>query len=170
MARLLADLTPLRVSADYRRIWAALSISNIGQQMTAVAVGIQVYSITQSSFAVGMVGLFQLIPLIGFGLYGGMLSDVHDRRLLGLITAVGLMACSAVLFAQAVAGLGSVALLYAVVAVQSAFFAVGNPARSSIIPRLVGIPSCSPRRTRSACSRGASASPRDRCSVASSSP
>ena len=138
MARLLADLTPLRVSADYRRIWSALSISNVGQQMTAVAVGIQVYSITHSSFAVGMVGLFQLIPLIGFGLYGGMLSDVHDRRLLGLITAAGLMGCSVVLYAQSVAGLGSVALLYAVVAVQSAFFAVGNPARASIIPRLVG--------------------------------
>ena len=138
MARLFADLTPLRVSADYRRIWSALSISNVGQQMTAVAVGIQVFSITHSSFAVGMVGLFQLIPLIGFGLYGGMLSDVHDRRLLGLITAVGLMACSIVLLAQSVAGLGSVAVLYAVVAVQSGFFAVGNPARASIIPRLVG--------------------------------
>ncbi|MDA8435701.1 MAG: MFS transporter [Actinomycetales bacterium] len=138
MPRLLADLTPLRVSADYRRIWAALSISNVGQQMTAVAVGIQVYSITHSSFAVGLVGLFQLVPLIGFGLYGGMLSDVHDRRLLGLITAAGLMACSVVLYAQSVAGLGSVALLYGVVAVQSAFFAVGNPARASIIPRLVG--------------------------------
>ncbi len=139
MRRLFADLTPLRVSADYRRIWAALSISNVGQQMTAVAVGIQVYSITHSSFAVGLVGLFQLVPLIGFGLYGGMLSDVHDRRMLGLVTAVGLMACSAVFFAQSVAGLGSVALLYAVVAVQSAFFAVGNPARASIIPRLVGV-------------------------------
>ena len=138
MARLFADLTPLRVSADYRRIWSALSISNIGQQMTAVAVGIQVYSLTHSSFAVGMVGLFQLVPLIGFGLYGGMLSDVHDRRLLGLITAVGLMACSVVLLAQSVAGVGSVALLYGVVAVQSGFFAVGNPARASIIPRLVG--------------------------------
>ena len=139
MPRLFADLTPLRVSADYRRIWAALSISNVGQQMTAVAVGIQVYSITHSSFAVGLVGLFQLVPLIGFGLYGGMLSDVHDRRMLGLVTAVGLMACSVVFFAQSVAGLGSVALLYGVVAVQSAFFAVGSPARASIIPRLVGI-------------------------------
>lgn len=137
MARLFADLTPLKVSADYRRIWAAHGISNVGQQMTAVAVGIQVYAITQSSFMVGLVGLFQLVPLIGFGLYGGMLSDVHDRRKLGLIAAIGLMSCSIVLVAQAAAGLGSVALLYVVVAVQSAFFAVGNPARSSIIPRLV---------------------------------
>ena len=101
MARLLADLTPLKVSADYRRIWAAHGISNVGQQMTAVAVGIQVYAITQSSFMVGLLGLFQLVPLIGFGLYGGMLSDVHDRRKLGLIAALGLMACSIVLVAQA---------------------------------------------------------------------
>jgi MFS family permease len=139
VARLLADITPLRVSPDYRRLWLALSVSNVGQQMTAVAVGIQVYSITQSSFAVGLVGLFQLVPLVGFGLYGGALSDTHDRRLLGLITAFGLMACSAVLLAQALLDLRSVALLYAVVAVQSAFFAVGNPARGAIIPRLIGI-------------------------------
>ena len=137
MARVFADVTPLRVSADYRRIWAAHGISNIGQQMTAVAVGIQVYALTHSSFAVGMVGLFQLIPLIGFGLYGGMLSDVHDRRIIGLIAAIGLMSCSAVLVVQSWMSLGNVALLYVVVAVQSAFFAVGNPARSSIIPRLV---------------------------------
>ncbi|MFN8157286.1 MAG: MFS transporter [Candidatus Nanopelagicales bacterium] len=137
MARLLADLTPLKVSADYRRILVAHGISNVGQQMTAVAVGIQVYAITQSSFAVGLVGLFQLVPLIGFGLYGGMLSDVHDRRKLGLLAALGLMSCSIVLVTQAALGLGSVALLYLVVAVQSAFFAIGNPARSSIIPRLV---------------------------------
>jgi len=46
VARLFADLTPLKVSADYRRIWAAHGISNVGQQMTSVAVGIQVYAIT----------------------------------------------------------------------------------------------------------------------------
>ena len=101
MARLLADLTPLRISVEYRRIWSALSISNIGQQMTTVAVGIQVYSLTHSSFMVGLVGLCQLIPLIGFGLYGGALSDTHDRRKVGLFAAMGLMACSMVFFASA---------------------------------------------------------------------
>ena len=50
MARVLADLTPLRVSAPYRRLWASLGISNIGQQMTSVAVGLQVWDITHSSF------------------------------------------------------------------------------------------------------------------------
>lgn len=137
MARLLADLTPLKISGEYRRIWSALSISNIGQQMTTVAVGIQVYSLTRSSFMVGLVGLCQLIPLIGFGLYGGALSDTHDRRKVGLFAAIGLMACSMVFFMQSVRDVRSVGLLFAVVAIQSAFFAVGNPARGAIIPRLV---------------------------------
>ena len=137
MPRLLADLTPLRISPDFRRLWSALAVSNIGQQMTAVAVGIQVYAITGSVLAVGVLGLFQLVPLIVFGLYGGALSDVHDRRMVGLVTAAGLAFCAAALVAQALLGWSSVGLLYAVVALQSAMFAVGQPARAAITPRLI---------------------------------
>ena len=137
MARLLADLTPLRVSAPYRRLWAALGISNVGQQMTSVAVGLQVWDITRSSFMVGLVGLFQLVPLIGFGLYGGTLSDAFDRRKVGMISAAGLWLCSMAFLAQSLAGWDNVGLLYVVVAMASACFAVGNPARQSIIPRIV---------------------------------
>jgi MFS family permease len=137
VARLFADLTPLRVSAPYRRLWASLGISNIGQQMTSVAVGLQVYGLTHSSLMVGLVGLFQLVPLVGFGLYGGTLSDAFDRRKVGLITATGLWACSMLFLTQSLMNVGSVALLYLIVAIQSAFFAVGNPARQAIIPRLV---------------------------------
>ena len=137
MARIFADLTPLRVSAPYRRLWAGLGISNVGQQMTSVAVGLQVYDLTKSSFMVGLVGLFQLIPLIGFGLYGGTLSDAFDRRLVGLISALGLWGCSLLFMLQSALSVNSVGVLFLVVAVQSVFFAVGNPARQAIIPRLV---------------------------------
>lgn len=137
MARLFADLTPLRVSAPYRRLWAALGISNIGQQMTAVAVGLQVWDITQSSFMVGLVGLAQLIPLIGFGLYGGTLSDAFDRRTVGFLSAIGLWSASVLLLLQSLAGWENVYVLYLIVALASAFFAVGNPARQAIIPRLI---------------------------------
>ena len=137
MARIFADLTPLRVSAPYRRLWAGLGISNVGQQMTSVAVGLQVYDLTKSSFMVGLVGLFQLIPLIGFGLYGGTLSDAFDRRVVGLISALGLWGCSLLFMLQSALSINSVGVLFLVVAVQSAFFAVGNPARQAIIPRLV---------------------------------
>ncbi|MFJ3793608.1 MFS transporter [Kitasatospora sp. NPDC090091] len=132
-----ADLSPLRDNADYRRVWFGQAVSSIGQQMTAVAVSVQVYDLTGSSFATGLVGLFSLFPLIAFGLYGGAIADTADRRRLGLIGSAGLAAVSAVLAAQAIAGLGLVAVLYAAVAVQAGFFALSSPARSAMIPRLV---------------------------------
>lgn len=139
MAKIFADLTPLKVSAPFRRIWFAHGVSNIGQQMASVAVGLQIWELTNSSLMVGLVGLAQLIPLIGFGLYGGSLSDTFDRRTVGLITAVGMWLTSLMLFTQAFMGFDSVGFLYLVVAIQSAFFAVGNPARQAIIPRIVPV-------------------------------
>jgi len=74
---------------------------------------------------------------VGFGLYGGTLSDAFDRRKVGLLTATGVWACSVIFLTQSMLHVDSVALLYLIVAIQSAFFAVGNPARQAIIPRLV---------------------------------
>jgi MFS family permease len=134
-----ADVTPLRVSPAYRRLWLGLGVSNVGQQMTAVAVAWQVYVITQSSWMVGLVGAFALVPLVVFGLYGGAIADVRDRRTVMFWSSLGLALMSTILLVQALLGVNSVWLLYAVVAVQSAFFAISNPARSAAIPRLVGL-------------------------------
>ena len=137
MRRFLADTTPLRVSADYRRLWFGLSISNIGTQVTIVAVGLQVYALTGSTLAVGLLGLFTLVPLVALGLYGGALVDHYDRRKVSLVSSAVLWVVVAAIAAQAWLGLESVPLLYGLVAVQSAAFAINNPARSAIIPRLL---------------------------------
>jgi MFS family permease len=134
---MLADITPLRVNPDFRRLWFGNTVSYIGQQMTAMAVALQVYAITGSSFYVGLVGLCSLVPLIVFGLYGGAVADVVDRRRLGLVTACGATALSAALAVVAIAGLRSVGVLYAIVALQAVCFAMNSPARSSMIPRLL---------------------------------
>lgn len=138
LRRLVVDVTPLRVSTPYRRLWLGTTVAQVGQQMTAVAVAIQVYALTGSSFAVGMVGAAALVPLVTFGLYGGAIADSHDRRTVALVASAGLWACSMVLFVQSWLGWGQLWLLYAVVATQSGFFAVNNPARSAILPRLLG--------------------------------
>ena len=105
--------------------------------MAAVAVGIQVYDITKSSFAVGMVGLSQLLPLVLLGLFGGAMSDSYDRRMIGFISAVGMAGSSVLLLIQAVQGNQQVWPLYLFVAMSSGFYAIGNPARQAIIPRIV---------------------------------
>lgn len=133
----LTDLRPLRHSADYRRVWTGQTISNVGAQMTIVATGYQVYRLTESSFAVGLIGLCSLLPLVAGGLYGGALVDAYDRRTVALWSAVGLWVCSIAFFVQALLGNESVGLLYGLVAVQSAMFAVNNPARGAMLPRLL---------------------------------
>lgn len=137
MSSLLVDLTPLRVSADFRRLWLGLSIGNLGAQLTVVAVGLQVYAQTSSTFAVGVVGLCALVPLVVFGLYGGAVVDHMDRRKVALVAAVISWVATAVLAVQGWAHNQHVELLYALIAVQSGANAVSSSARSAIIPRLL---------------------------------
>ncbi|MGW5425384.1 MFS transporter [Streptomyces sp. NPDC003943] len=135
--RLFADLTPLRTSADYRRLWFGNSVTWVGQGMTTLAISLQVYDITRSPFSVGLVGLFSLVPLVVFGLYGGAIADTVDRRRLGLASSTGLAVLSAALATAAFAGFHRVWFLYGIVALQAVCAALNAPARSSMIPRLL---------------------------------
>ena len=138
MSRLFADLTPLTVSPAYRRMWIGLSLSGIGAQLTTVAVGLQVYDLTRSTFAVGLVGLFALVPLIAAGLYGGSVIDAYDRRRVILLSSGGILAVAVGFSVQALLHLDQVWLLYLLVAVQNVFYPVNSSARATITPRLIG--------------------------------
>jgi multisubunit Na+/H+ antiporter MnhG subunit len=73
---LLADLTPLRESPAFRRLWAGTTLSTVGSALTTFAVTLQVYEITRSPAAVGLIGLVVMVPLLTVGLFGGTLTDV----------------------------------------------------------------------------------------------
>ena len=133
----LSDIRPLQVSAPYRRLFLGTSAAQLGQQMTNVAVAVQVYTLTESSFYVGLIGLFGLGPLIVLGLYGGAFADAVDRRSLALFASGGLWLVSVAFAAQAFWGNTSVWLLLVLVAVQAGFYALNNPARSAMVPRLL---------------------------------
>ncbi|MFC8047671.1 MFS transporter [Nocardia sp. NPDC057353] len=134
--RLLADTTPLRTPA-YRRLWTSNIVTVVGAQLSVVAVPQQIFQITGSSGYVGLAGLFGLVPLVVFGLWGGALADVMDRRLLLLITTAGTGLTALAFWAQAAAGLGNVWVVLLLFAVQQAFFAVNQPTRNAAISRLL---------------------------------
>ncbi|WP_026555877.1 MFS transporter [Arthrobacter sp. 35W] len=137
MRKLLADITPLRESPDYRRLWFGLALSSIGTQLTIVAVSLQVYDLTQSTWSVGLLGVFALIPLVLAGLYGGSVVDAHDRRTVALASSAVLWLVTIGVAVQAWLGLDNVWILYGLIAIQSAAAGINQPARSAIIPRLV---------------------------------
>jgi MFS family permease len=133
---LLADTRPLQVPA-FRRLWTANIITVIGAQLTVVAVPAQIYAQTGSSAYVGLTGVFGLVPLIVFGLYGGALADVFDRRTILVVTTSGLIVTSGLFWLQAAAGGIDVWALLSLFAVQQAFFAVNQPTRSAVLPKLM---------------------------------
>jgi MFS family permease len=129
--RLLADITPLRESAAFRRLWAGTALSSVGSALTSFAVPLQVYDLTRSPVAVGAIGVAQMVPTLAIGLLAGPVTDTADRRTLVLVTSSCLAAVSAALAAQAFAGLGLAWLPYVLVAAQSAVSAVDRPARGT---------------------------------------
>ena len=133
---LVADTRPLS-NEHFRRLWVANIITVIGAQLTVVAVPAQIYADTGSSAYVGLTGVFGLVPLVVFGLWGGALADVFDRRTILICTTVGLIVTSALFWVQAATGNTNVWVLLSLFAVQQAFFGVNQPTRSAVLPRLI---------------------------------
>jgi MFS family permease len=136
LRRIAIDTGPLR-HHDYRRLFIGQGVSFVGFQVTAVAVPVQVYVITGSSFWVGILGLVGLLPLIVFGLWGGAVADAVDRRKLLLVSATLTWLVTLGLLVQAILELDNLPLILALVGVQSAAFAVASPTRNAILPRLL---------------------------------
>ena len=136
MASLFADTTPLR-TPDFRRLWLAGIPTVIGANLTIFAVPVQLYVLTQNSAYVGLSGVFALVPLVVFGLWGGAWADAMDRRLLLIISSCGLALASVLLWVQAALALNNVWLVLCLLSVQQGFYAVNSPTRSAAIPRML---------------------------------
>ncbi|MEU3983748.1 MFS transporter [Streptomyces sp. NPDC026672] len=137
MRHTLIDVTPLRSSPPFRRLWIGQTLSGFGGQMTLVAVMFQVWQTTRSTTWTGAVGLAQAIPLVVLGLFAGSLVDRVDRRRFYLLTTTGQAGCSLLLALQGFLGHAPVAGVLGLVALQSCFGAGGGPASRTFIPHLL---------------------------------
>ena len=138
--RLTIDLTPLRVSRDFRLVWFGLLITSAGSQFTLVAVFVQVKELTGSAAAVGATGLAYVVGLVVGTLAGGAVLDAWDRRQLLMFAQVGLAAGSMILLGGALAGEPPLWLIYTGLAVLAAASAIDGPTRSAMTARLLGAP------------------------------
>ncbi|GLY16732.1 MFS transporter [Kineosporia sp. NBRC 101677] len=136
LRRIGIDTRPLAVPA-FRRLLIGQSAAFVGSMLTAVAVSVQMWDITHSSFYVGMVGLAGLVPVVMFGLYGGAVADAVDRRSLYLLSATVTWTITLALLLQTLFDVRSPWLILALIFVQAAGFAVSSSTRGAIVPRLV---------------------------------
>ena len=131
------DFTPLRRHRDFRSLYAAQLVSLLGTIVTYVALQYQMYKLTGSSLAVGMLGLAELIPLLVTAFVGGALADTVDRRRMVLLTEVGLGLGSGALALTALFDHPPVWILYAVAGFMSALNGLQRPSLEALTPRLV---------------------------------
>ena len=130
------DVSPLRRSRDLRCLTVGQLLSTLGAQLTMVAVAYQVYALTRSSLAVGLVSLAQVLPLIAGALLGGSLADAADRRRVLLGAQLLTLLCSAGLAVNADTG-PVLWPLFALPAVAAGFTAATESGMSAILPNLV---------------------------------
>lgn len=122
---------------DFRLLWFGQLISIAGSQMTVVAMTWQLYELTGSKLALGLIGLFRLIPLLIFSLGSGVLADAVDRRKLMLISQSAMLVLSATLALTTFLNLATPWLIYLIVGLAGIASTFDLPARQALIPSLV---------------------------------
>lgn len=133
----LIDLSPLSASPAFARMWIGSVLAGIGGQLTIVTVMLHVFELTESTFAVSMIAVAGLAPMILAGLYGGMLADAFDRRRVALLAATVTFASTALLAGLTWTGTETIWWLYVLSIVNSAGNSVGMATRTAIVPRLI---------------------------------
>ena len=137
MAGVALDLTPLRKYRDFRLIFTAGLFSYFGSMITFVALPFQIKELTNSFWAVGLIGVVEIVPLTIFGLYGGVLADHVDRKKMIWLTEFGTLLATLILFLNARRENPSVILLFVIAAVFAALSGLKRPSQEAILPRLV---------------------------------
>ena len=131
------DTRPLRVR-DFRLLWVGELVSETGSNLALVALYVQVYRLTHSALAVGLIGLVQVVPIVLAALFGGPIVDRHDRRRV-LLVAHGCEAVAAVvLLLGAQMGRPPLALVYVGAALVAGSASVAQSTRTAMIPAIVG--------------------------------
>lgn len=137
MRKYAIDLSPLRKYRDFKLLFTAGLFSYFGSMITFVALPFQVKELTGSFWAVGLIGVVEIIPLIVFGLYGGVLADYLDRKKMIWFTEFGTLIATSILLINSLQEKPSVILIFVIAAIFAALSGLKRPSQDAILPRLV---------------------------------
>ena len=132
------DFTPLKKYPDFRLLWGSGLISYFGSMITYVSMPFQIKQLTDSYLAVGLMGLVEIVPLIVFGLYGGVLADHVDRKKMIWATEFAALALTSILLINSLIPNPKLWVLYLVGGLFAAVDGLQRPSADAILPRLVG--------------------------------
>lgn len=134
---MLLDLSPLKISRDYRLLFFGQLVSFFGSMMTFIVVPWQMYQLTQSSAMVGYIYLAEFVPMVILAFVGGALADFFDKRRLLRLTEFGQALASLILLINSLLPNPQVWILFLCVAAHAGLAAVQRPAFESFIQKVI---------------------------------
>jgi MFS transporter, ENTS family, enterobactin (siderophore) exporter len=140
IGRLVIDVTPLRASRDFRWLFGGRFVSLAGNAVALTAANWQIYALTRSSLAVGLLSLAGSAGMVVGLLAGGMLADRHDRRILLAAVRLPQAALAAGLLANSLLSRPLLAPIYVITLLIGMLAGLGAPASAAATPALVGAP------------------------------
>lgn len=136
-SRLTLDVSLLKTNRNFRNLWLSSLITRFGSMITYVAVPYQIKELTGSYIAVGLIAVFQVVPLIFFGLYGGSIADRYDRKKVVLWCELGFLSLVTALMVNSLSASPSIWIIYVVGMLMSALDGIQRPSLTAMTPRLV---------------------------------
>jgi MFS family permease len=131
------DVGPLRRHRDFRLLFIGQGVSFLGSMITYVAFPFQAYELSHSSFIVGLLGVVELVPLLGSAIIGGAIADAVDRRRMMQITELAFAAASAALLANALLPHPKLWVIFVLAALMATLDGLQRPSLEALTPRLV---------------------------------
>src|SRR6185369_5159169 len=134
---MLLDLSPLKVSRDYRLLFFGQLVSFLGSMMTFIVVPWQMYKLTQSSAMVGYIYLAEFVPMVCLAFIGGALADFIDKRKLLRLTEIGQTSVTGILLINSLLPNPHVWVLFLAVAAHAGLAALQRPAFEAFIQKVI---------------------------------
>lgn len=134
---MLLDLTPLKISRDYRLLFFGQLISFFGSMMTFIIVPWQMFQLTKSSQMVGFLYLAEFVPMVCLAFVGGAFADAFDRRRMLRLTEIGQTFVTTILLINSLLPAPQIWVLFVAVAFHGGFAALQRPAFESLIQQII---------------------------------
>lgn len=131
------DASLLRRNKNFRNLWLSGVITGLGSFATYVAMPYQIAQLTDSYVAVGLLGVTEVIPIIVFGLWGGIIADRFDRRTVVVRTELVLLCLSLTLLINSQLSHPKLWVIYVVSALFASVDGIQRPSLDAILPRVV---------------------------------
>jgi MFS family permease len=131
------DITPLRESREFRLLFLGKSVSDFGDEIVATVVPFQVYQLTHSTLAVGLLGLCALVPVFVFPIVGGAFADAVERRRFVIVMHAILAVMSALMAVNASLDEPLLWPLYVFATLSAGLYTFNRPAMSTWPARLL---------------------------------